>query len=344
MAFAQPFQIQFAVVCKHDVFKIKQSFSGSKNSDFCDRCLITYSLGSVPVEWFILLEQTQPSLAPDFIFSSTPDFNPIRLTSWDIRDPESLNSMLLDLRNQLISYQKDLIKNMGNAALTFEVETLESISGSEFYFIPDQGQVHITLPLTMLVDNNLMAPSLKDFPILKTQVNLKGNTSRSYTILFPPNWSSIYPSKISDYPKFDCDLTIEYLTTLTLFWESKLKCIQYNQQFLEIFKNGFPHYVASSATSIEFMFNHGDVSAVIKLELPNDFPSSPPILTIMPFSKSEAEKQKVFKRIDDMPWSPRWKPDEVLSKVKYFIQKQLEHKEINIKNTMANLGLTNFTW
>jgi hypothetical protein len=341
MTFAQPFQIQFAVISKHDVFKIKQLGSGSKNSDYCDRCLISFSLSGVIVDWFILLDQTLPSLEPDFIFSSTPDFYPLKFPSWDIRDGESLNSMLLDLRNQFIASQKELIKKLGNAPLTFEVETIESIAESEFYCIPEQSVVNVSIPLTMLAGTSLINPSAKDCPTLRSQYMLKGSVTRSYTITFPLNWPPNYPSKLSDFPKFDSELTIDYLTTLTVFWEGKLKSIQYNQQFLEIFKNAYNQHLVASVNSIEFLFSHGDLSAVIKLELSNDFPNSPPILTIMPISKNDSEKQRDFKRIDDMPWSPRWKPDEVLTKVKHFIQKQLEHKEINIKNTI--LGLSNFT-
>jgi hypothetical protein len=249
--------------------------------------------------------------------------------------------MLLDLKNQLIAYQKVLIKKMGNAALTFEVETIESITGSEFYCNSEQSIVNVSVPLTMLGATTLLALSINDFPTLRSQYNLKGNGTRVNNIIFPPNWPPNYPSKVSDYPKFDCDLTIDYLTTLALFWETKLKSIQYNQQFLDIFKNAYnQQLVTTSPSSIEFLFTHGDISAVIKLELSNDFPNSPPILTVMPISKNESEKPKEFKRIEDMPWSPRWKPDEVLTKVKHFIQKQIEQKESNIKNTL--LGLSNF--
>jgi len=332
MAFAQPFQIQFAVL-SNGVFKIKQLFSGSKNSDFCDRCLINYSLAGVPIEWFILLDQTQPTIPPDFIFSSTPDFFPSKISRWDIRDGESLNSMILDLRNQLIQCQKDWIKKICDTALQFEMETMESIQGTEFYCLSEQDIVYVSLPLTMFVDS---ASLIKDFPILRMQYNLK-DCVRSHSIALPPNWPSNYP-KSSDFPKFDCDLVIDYLPILNSFWEKKKKSMQLKHQFIEIFKNAFSNQIIStSVISIEFLFNHGDQSAIIKLELPSEFPSSPPILTIMPL-KNESEKPKEFKKIDDMPWSPRWQPEEIFSKVKNYIQKQLEQKEMSIKNKVANFA------
>jgi hypothetical protein len=344
MSFAQPFQNQFATIQKHDVFKIKQKLSGSKNSDYCDRCLISYSLAQIAVEWFILLDQTKPSQNPDFIFSGTPDFHPKRILPWEIRDDDSLNSILVDLRNQFIAYQKDLIKKMDNPTLTFEVETIETIGGSEFFCLPDQRIANISLPLTMLTSmTSLIAPSLKDLPILTIIFNLNGTGNRQHSIDFPPNWPLNYPSKTSDYPNFEVDLTIDYLTILSTFWEARLKVVQQNQQYLEIFRNAYQE-MDSSPLHFQFLFKHGDLQAIIKLELHNEFPASPPILIIVPLAKDGTERPKDFKRIDDMPWSPRWKPEEVLSKVKAFIQKQLESiKEVTLKNVISNLS-NNFNW
>lgn len=192
MTFAQPFQNQFEMIHKHDIFKIKSSFSGSKSSDYYDRCSIYFLVAQIPVECtfslfscvlclhfqgFVLLDQTQPSIAPDIIFNNN-DFNPsLPASMWDIRDPNSLNSFLIDLKVSFISYQKELIKKIENPALIFEVETLESypgilfyknsffyflhlqntqFSGSEFYYAHELGIVYASLPLTMLVDPTII--------------------------------------------------------------------------------------------------------------------------------------------------------------------------------------------
>lgn len=72
--------------------------------------------------------------------------------------------------------------------------------------------------------------------------------------------------------------------------------IKNNQQFLELFCHAYQdNLMESSLTSVQFLFFHADATALVKVELSQDFPKTPPIITIMPFSKDASENQKEFK-------------------------------------------------
>jgi len=339
MTFAHPFQQMVKIVQQNDVFKIKQAASGSKNSEHCDRFFVSLTLANVPVEWFVLLDQQNTSEAPDFIFCSSPDFCPTPCNFyWDPRDPNSLNKILEDLRTKFRAYHMDSVKKLGNTTITFEVESLVQIGGMELYYSQEQSQIFISIPLTLCQEEqHNFNTNIKDLPILNLILNTKQPNVRSTQIILPLNWNSNYP-KLSEFPKFDVDVTVEYLTKLETFWADKLQSRKYNEKiinlFYEVFRSGV---VETSSSSISFICNWSDNFTLVKIELPTNFPNqAPPCLTFMPLSGDK----KSIKKIDDIPWSPRWKLDEILIKIKLLIQKHLDPKEG--KNPISNLlGLTN---
>ncbi|XP_052203365.1 uncharacterized protein LOC127808784 [Diospyros lotus] len=121
--------------------KVEQMWSGSKNYPLLDRFTLAIPFCLDFIRWDVLYNAIYPLAAPDIIFGPEDEsFRPFHVTreqgdlkspknslsDWNYKDPTRLLSLILELRELYMAYQRKCVEEVDDERLKFEISTIIS--------------------------------------------------------------------------------------------------------------------------------------------------------------------------------------------------------------------------
>ncbi|KAL6524818.1 hypothetical protein OROMI_030411 [Orobanche minor] len=153
--------------------KVEQMWSGCKNPSLLDRFTLIIPFCLDYIKWDVIYNAMYPLAAPDIIFGPEDEsFQPYSggtekssknsLADWNSKDPSRLLSLIIELRNAYMSYQRKRIGEVDDERLKFEISTMLPREGIEMYLSSGTDkpeEVRFAVPLLDMDLNKLVAGS-----------------------------------------------------------------------------------------------------------------------------------------------------------------------------------------
>nr|DAD22391.1 TPA_asm: hypothetical protein HUJ06_023854 [Nelumbo nucifera] len=155
--------------------KVDQIWSGCKNSFLSDRFTLLIPFCLDYIRWDVIYNAQFPLAAPDIIFSPEDEnFHPLpisgegggevqsprsSLRDWNSKDPSRLMSLIHELRDVYMSYQRKRVGELDDERLKFEISTILSREGIEVGIISGADkpeEVKFAVPLLDMDLNKLV--------------------------------------------------------------------------------------------------------------------------------------------------------------------------------------------
>ncbi|KAL2249970.1 UNVERIFIED_CONTAM: hypothetical protein Sindi_2470700 [Sesamum indicum] len=117
--------------------KVELMWSGCKNPSLLDRFTLVIPYCLDYIKWDVIYNAIYPLAAPDIIFGPEDEsFQPVyrgneksrksSLADWNSKDPARLLSLIIELRDAYIAYQRRRIEEVDDDRLKFEISTMLS--------------------------------------------------------------------------------------------------------------------------------------------------------------------------------------------------------------------------
>ncbi|XP_057481147.1 uncharacterized protein LOC130768029 isoform X2 [Actinidia eriantha] len=153
--------------------KVEQMWSGSKNHGLLDRFTLVIPFCLDYIRWDVIYNALYPLAAPDIIFGPEDEsFHPYHtadgegdlkspnksLSDWNCKDPTRLLSLILELRELYMTYQRKRVGGVEDERVKFELSTIVPREGIEMFMssgIEKTEEVKFAVPL-LGVDINKM--------------------------------------------------------------------------------------------------------------------------------------------------------------------------------------------
>ncbi|KAL8088528.1 hypothetical protein AgCh_038346 [Apium graveolens] len=170
---------QLNYLISHSPFpiKVEQMWSGCTIPYFLDRFTIAIPFCLDFIRWDVIYNAHNPMTAPDIIFGPEDEsFHPYRsmgeeslsksknttLSGWNFKDPTCLLTLILELRDLYMVYQKKRVEEVDDDRLKFEVDTIISKEGLEMYMssgVDKSEEVRFAVPLLGMDINKIVTGS-----------------------------------------------------------------------------------------------------------------------------------------------------------------------------------------
>ncbi|KAL8524095.1 hypothetical protein ACS0TY_013890 [Phlomoides rotata] len=281
--------------------KVEQMWSGCKNPNLLDRFTLVIPYCLDYIKWDVIYNALYPLLAPDIIFGADDEsFQPYsgksgknRLADWNSRDPTRLLSLIMELRDSYVAYQRKRIGEVDDDRLKFEVDTMLT---REVIF--QFGKKYSTAP----------PPRLK----LISSLELKALFSIEDFKL--PSW-------------LDGMCTAEYLPTVEELLNSHIKdavsSIETRRKFILALAPHFGRPVEADSVFCRkstFLASCGVFTFLVYFSFSLQFPKQKPALVLQSCQHFNSYGVPVkSSTLADFPWSPRWQPSEMAERVFDFL-------------------------
>ncbi|GFY93016.1 hypothetical protein Acr_08g0014120 [Actinidia rufa] len=127
---------------------VEQKWSGSKHHGLLDRFTLVIPFCLDYIRWDVIYNALYPLAAPDIIFGpEDQSFRPYHmaggegdlkspkksLSDWNCKDPTRLLSLILELRELYMTYQRKRVGEVDDERLKFELSTIVPREGIEMY-------------------------------------------------------------------------------------------------------------------------------------------------------------------------------------------------------------------
>ncbi|GFP95262.1 brca1-a complex subunit bre [Phtheirospermum japonicum] len=326
--------------------KVEQMWSGCKNPSLLDRFTVVIPFCLDFIKWDVIYNAMYPLAAPDIIFGPEDEmFQPYSggsgkssknsLANWNSRDPSRLLSLIIELRNAYMAYQRRRIGEVDDERLKFEISTMLPREGIEMYMssgTDKPGEARFAIPLLDMDLNKLVAGSTWRqpqkiylqvvFPVCKKYstappARLKLISSAELKALF-----SIEDFKLPTWLDGMC--TAEYLPVL----EEKLG-IQIKEAVASI--EARRTFIMGLAPVFGRPIEADPVHFSISLQFPKQQPAI--ILQSSQHFNSQGAPIK-SPNITQYPWSPRWRPSQMADRLFEF----LADESLNFKKKCNQLN------
>ncbi|XP_068645691.1 uncharacterized protein [Aristolochia californica] len=168
-------QLEYLIAHSPLSIKVDQIWSGCQNSLYSDRFTLLIPFCLDYVKWDVIYNAQYPLAAPDIIFApEDDDFHPIfmidhgeggnktsksSLFAWNCKDPTKLMSLIHELRDLYMAYQRKRVEEFDDARLKFEINTVLSREGLEVCLLsgPEkQEEVKFSVPVLDMNLNKLV--------------------------------------------------------------------------------------------------------------------------------------------------------------------------------------------
>ncbi|KAL6574421.1 hypothetical protein OROHE_001325 [Orobanche hederae] len=195
--------------------KVEQMWSGCKNPSLLDRFTLIIPFCLDYIKWDVIYNAMYPLAAPDIIFGPEDEsFQPYSggadkssknsLADWNSKDPSRLLSLIIELRNAYMSYQRKRIGEVDDERLKFEISTMLPREGIEMYLSSGTDkpeEVRFAVPLLDMDLNKLVAGSTWRHPQkICLQLPAKLSDCQRYHV-GRISWIASYFSKRKDMKK-----------------------------------------------------------------------------------------------------------------------------------------------
>jgi len=288
--------------------------------------------GQAFLSWGVVMDAMRPEVPPDFIFPPGDEasfrLSELRsLANW--RPTESPTCLLECVAELLTLYkerQKTLAKSLQDERLHFEVSTIVDIPGTEFLL--KEGELLCLVPIatTPELQQKAALSNLTPARALSMAVSFKIGQSTMPTIklMLPTDWEH-YLGKPS-LPAWSGEMCL--ITYMPLVMESVEEHLA--QWFLRrsvLFELaealGSPlEFDFLKNRSIHFLHNK-DIVFTISITLSESFPGEQPEIIISSLEHHRANSQSLQIVYRDYPYSPRWPPKELATRIKKFLGEKL---------------------
>ncbi|KAK6115219.1 hypothetical protein DH2020_007488 [Rehmannia glutinosa] len=344
--------------------KVEQMWSGCKNPSLLDRFTLVIPYCLDYIKWDVIYNAMYPLAAPDIIFGPEDEsFQPYydgtekscknSLADWNSRDPARLLSLIIELRNAYMAYQRKRIGEVDDDRLKFEISTMLPREGIEMYMssgTDKSEEVKFAVPLLDMDLNKLVAGSMWSHP-QKIYLQIVFPVGKKYSTA-PPTRLKLISSlelkalfSIEEFrlpPWLDGMCTAEYLPILEEMLGSQIKdavaSIETRRKFImasfaeglhswlrlrySIFWNKHsglmmwtPGFPCSAALN-ELMPHSNHQWLLGPFSLPLQFPKQKAAIILQSSQHFNPQGVPVKSpNLTEYPWSPRWDPSEMADRL-----------------------------
>uniref|UniRef100_A0A0E0LFP3 BRISC and BRCA1-A complex member 2 n=2 Tax=Oryza punctata TaxID=4537 RepID=A0A0E0LFP3_ORYPU len=327
-------QLNFVLSQANLPIRVGQIWSGCRDGRYADRFTLAIPFCLDYVYWDFLYNALSPKVAPDVVFGPDDEgFQPLVdfdetgsgekscLANWDCRDTGALLSLIKELREFYIEYQKKRAAEVDDARLKFEISTVLSKEGIEVCMVSSNGrpdEVKFAVPLLDL-DLAKLVPGCPWKLPQKIHLQAVFPISRSYSsvpsaprlkLVSTPDLKSFFSvDDVKLPPWLDGMCMAEYLPNL----EENLK-IQVVEASASI--GSRRRFIEALAPTFGRPLEADPVHFVIPLQ----FPKQQPVLTLESSQHFNAQGLPIMSApVNDYPWSPRWDPTEMVERIYDFL-------------------------
>ncbi|KAL4575485.1 hypothetical protein LXL04_022330 [Taraxacum kok-saghyz] len=345
--------------------KVEQMWSGSKNPGFLDRFTLTipFCLDYIKCQYTIsrdvIYNAQFPLLAPDIIFGPEDEnFRPYHgdgdvknsLSDWNFKDPTRLLSLILELRNSYMAYQKKRVGDVNDDRLKFEINTIYSQEGIEMYMssgVDKAEEVKFAVPLFEMDLNKMIKGSTwRHQQKIYLQVIYPVSRKHSAMVSAPrlklvstPELKTLY--SIDDFrlpPWLEGMCMAEYLPNLEEILHSQIRdaisSIEVRRRFITLLAIPFGRPLEADpifCRKATFLACSGVFTFLVHITLPLQFPRQQPALILQSsqhFHSTPGNAPIKSATLQDYPWSPRWDVAEMTERIfEYLMEECLNFKK-----------------
>ncbi|KAL8524093.1 hypothetical protein ACS0TY_013890 [Phlomoides rotata] len=326
--------------------KVEQMWSGCKNPNLLDRFTLVIPYCLDYIKWDVIYNALYPLLAPDIIFGADDEsFQPYsgksgknRLADWNSRDPTRLLSLIMELRDSYVAYQRKRIGEVDDDRLKFEVDTMLTREGIEMYMSSGTDkpeEVKFAVPLLDMNLNKLVPGCTWRHP-QKIFLQVIFQFGKKYSTAPPPRLKLISSLElkalfsIEDFklPSWlDGMCTAEYLPTVEELLNSHIKdavsSIETRRKFILALAPHFGRPVEADSVFCRkstFLASCGVFTFLVYFSFSLQFPKQKPALVLQSCQHFNSYGVPVkSSTLADFPWSPRWQPSEMAERVFDFL-------------------------
>ncbi|BAF20500.1 uncharacterized protein [Oryza sativa Japonica Group] len=345
-------QLNFVLSQANLPIRVGQIWSGCRDGRYADRFTLAIPFCLDYVYWDFLYNALSPKVAPDVVFGPDDEgFQPLVdfdetgsgekscLANWDCRDTSALLSLIKELREFYIEYQKKRAAEVDDARLKFEISTVLSKEGIEVCTVSSNGrpdEVKFAVPLLDL-DLAKLVPGCPWKLPQKIHLQAVFPISRSYSsvpsaprlkLVSTPDLKSFFSvDDVKLPPWLDGMCMAEYLPNL----EENLKIqvveasasIGSRRRFIEALAPTFGRPLEADpifCRKATILSISGIFTFLVHFVIPLQFPKHQPVLTLESSQHFNAQGLPIMSApVNDYPWSPRWDPTEMVERIYDFL-------------------------
>ncbi|XP_011083562.1 BRCA1-A complex subunit BRE [Sesamum indicum] len=332
--------------------KVELMWSGCKNPSLLDRFTLVIPYCLDYIKWDVIYNAIYPLAAPDIIFGPEDEsFQPVyrgneksrksSLADWNSKDPARLLSLIIELRDAYIAYQRRRIEEVDDDRLKFEISTMLSREGIEMYMTSGTDkpeEVKFAVPLLDMELNKLVAGSTWRHP-QKIYLQVVFPVGKKQSTPPPPRLKLVSSAElkaifsIEDFrlpPWLDGMCTAEYLPTLEEMLESQIKdavlSVETRRKFITALVPLFGRPIEADPVFCRratFLASSGVFTFLVHFSLSLQFPKQQPGLTLQSSQHFNSNGMPVKSpNLAEYPWSPRWEPSEMADRIFDFLAEE----------------------
>ncbi|KAG9442578.1 hypothetical protein H6P81_018432 [Aristolochia fimbriata] len=347
-------QLEYLLAHSPLTVKVDQIWSGCQNSLYSDRFSLLIPFCLDYVKWDVIYNAQYPLAAPDITFApEDDDFHPLlmidygeggnktsksSLFAWNSKDPTKLMTLIHELRDLYMAFQRKRVEEFDDARLKFEINTVLSREGIEVCLLsgPEkQQEVKFSVPVLDMNLNKLVHAC----PWRRQQkINLQAvfPVSRNYLNPPPPRVKLVASSELKALFSVD-DVKLpswvdgmcmaEYLPALEDNLGAQIleavASLGARRRFIEALAPYFGRPLEADpifCRTATVLAISGVFTFLVHFFLPVQFPKQQPVLMLQSSQHFNGQlTPRMSPPLTDYPWSPRWDAPMMVERIRDFI-------------------------
>lgn len=343
--------------------KVEQMWSGSKNHALLDRFTLVIPFCLDSIKWDVIYNALYPLTAPDIIFGPEDEsFHPFpmsgdegdlkspknSLSDWNCKDPTRLLSLILELRELYMTYQRKRVGDVDDERVKFELSTILPREGIEMYMtsgIEKTEEVRFAVPLLDMDVNKMVigCPWRHQqkiflqviFPVGRKYMS--ASSAPRLKLVSSPELKALFSIDDFRLPAWlDGMCMAEYLPILEEMLQTQIvdgvASIDVRRKFIAALVPLFGRPVEADPVfcrKATFLASSGVFTFLVHFSIPLQFPKQYPALILQSsqhFNSSSAPIKSPL--LTDFPWSPRWESSEMAERIfDYLVEECLNFKK-----------------
>ncbi|CAA0818559.1 Unknown protein [Striga hermonthica] len=329
--------------------KVEQIWSGCKNPSLLDRFTLVIPFCLDYIRWDVIYNAMYPLAAPDVIFGPEDEsFQPYSggtgkssqnsLADWNSKDPSRLLSLIVELRNAYMAYQRQRIGKVDDERLKFELSTMLPREGMEMYLssgTEKPEEVRFAIPLLDKDLYKLVAGSTWRHP-QKIYLQIVFPVGKKYSTAPParpklistPELKALFSIEDFRLPPWSDGMCIaEYLPILEEMLGSQMKdavtSVETRRKFISALAPLFGRPIEADPVYCRratFLASSGVFNFLVHFSISLQFPKQQPALMLQSSQHFNSQGIPVKSpSITEYPWSPRWGPSQMAERLFDFL-------------------------
>lgn len=347
------------------VVRVPDAYSGNGDISKLDRFTLTFPYGGLYLKWEVIFNINYPHQPPDFIFLSEaqsfhPDIHNLKsLTTWDPRDEDSLLRLM---REMVVEFKQLQLNKIAGTRIASEVEALMQFKVNHNACVGDgkddyqhrvevevnascnethTGQIHVMtrIPVTLINPTDPLnnTGSCEKMLVLMTYEGADLQTPNCQ--LFPsPKLEKALGLMgglcCGGFPRDGGMVThVTNVHNKLNYMMEQMRCgVEKRRSYVEAmvlqFKSHVLEFDNTTFHHVNLLFRHQNSNVLLTMEVPASFPNTQPQLTF-----TSMERDRVFRRLRDYPYSPRWTSDEMADRMRTYLEGNLARLENEMNMT-----------